>query len=173
MPDYDFSRPGEVRVEIPGRILDERYTRLLLQQPKLSLSEVMLLDRVQKGRRLTKEQHKELKAFGLVEGRYPNLIVSGAIAKATGETARHIRQSGFDKQYYLDLILRLAETHAPVGRKEIDDLLLEKLPDRLTRDQKRVKVQNLVQELRREGRIENRGTRGEPAWFPAEPESLL
>lgn len=164
LPDYDLSTKGEVRVSIPGRILDERYTRLLMQQPELSLGQVMLLDRVQKGTGVSREEHKELKAAGLVEGRYPNIIVAEAIAKATGEAARHIRERGFDKQYYLDLILELVRTHGPVGRKEIDDLLIPKLPDRLTSDQKRVRVRNLVQELRRGGQIENRGTRSEPEW---------
>lgn len=75
LPDYDFSNPGEVRVIVPGRILDERYSQLLMQQPQLSLAQVMLLDRVQKRRTITREQHKELKAAKLVEGRFPNLIV--------------------------------------------------------------------------------------------------
>ena len=35
----------------------------------------------------------------------PMLVVAGAVAKATGQTGRHIRERGFDKQYYLDLIL--------------------------------------------------------------------
>jgi ATP-dependent DNA helicase RecG len=169
LPDYDFSRPGEVRVEIQGRVVDERYTRLLLQQPDLSLPEVMLLDRVQKGRELTKEQHKQLKARGLVEGRYPKLIVAEAIAKATGGTARHIKQRGFDKQYYLDLILQMVRTHGPVGRADLDDLLFEKLPDVLTSEQKRVKVQNLIQELRVAGKIANRGPKGKPAWTATRP----
>ncbi|MCA8977988.1 MAG: putative DNA binding domain-containing protein [Planctomycetes bacterium] len=164
LPDYDLGTKGEVRVTIPGRILDERYTRLLMQQSDLSLPQVMLLDRVQKGRRVSREEHRELKAAGLVEGRYPNIIVSEAIAKVTGEAARHIRERGFDKQYYLDLVMELVRTHGPVGRKEIDDVLIPKLPDRLTDEQKRVRVRNLVQELRRGGQIENRGTRGEPKW---------
>jgi hypothetical protein len=63
--------------------------------------------------------------------------------------------------------------HGPVGRKEFDELLLEKLPDGLTPAQKRVKVQNLVQELRRAGRIRNRGTRGDPAWVLQEPTKWL
>lgn len=51
----------------------------------------MLLDRVQKGRPIGKMQHRRLKLAGLVEGRYPNLVVAAVIAKATGEIARHAR----------------------------------------------------------------------------------
>lgn len=54
--------------------------------------------------------------------------------------------------------------HGPVGRKEIDDVLVSKLPDRLTDQQKRVRVRSLLQELRRGGLIENCGSRGDPKW---------
>jgi hypothetical protein len=42
------------------------------------------------------------------------------------------------------------------------------LPDRLTDVQKRRKVHNLLQELRRSGSIVNRGNRVRPEWMPAE-----
>jgi ATP-dependent DNA helicase RecG len=160
-----------VRVVVPGRILDERYTQLLMQQPRLSLAQVMLLDRVQKRRTITREQHKDLEAAKLVEGRFPNLIVGSAIAKATGETAHHIDQRGFDKKWYVDLILELVREHGPVGRKEVDELLVPKLPGRLTDLQKSRKVHKLLQELRRAGRIRNEGTRQESKWvLPNQPE---
>lgn len=164
MPDYDLDKPNEVAVSLTGRILDERYTRLLMERADLDLRQVMLLDRVQKGKSIGREEHRRLKAASLVEGRYPNLIVAGAVAKATGDAGRHIRQRGFDKQYYLDLTLALVREHGPVTRKDVDLLLVPKLPDRLTEEQKRRKVHNLLQELRRAGRIHNRGTRARPAW---------
>jgi len=164
LPDYDLTVPGKVSVSLFGRILDERYTRLLMERLDLDLMQVMLLDRIQKGQRISHEDHHRLKAAGLVEGRYPRLIVAGAVAKATGEAGRHIREKGFDKQYYLDLILALVREHGPVNRQDVDQLLLPKLPDRLTAEQKRRKVHNLMQELRRAGKIENHGTRAQPAW---------
>ena len=172
LPDYDLDTPGHVTVSISGRILDERYTRLLMEQPDLTFAQVMLLDRVQKGHRIGREDHRRLKAAGLVEGRYPNVIVSGAMAKATGQAARHIRERGLNKQYYLNLILELISQHGPVGRREVDELLVPKLPDRMNGEQKRRKVHNLLQELRRAGRIANQGSRQEPRWVGvAEPAS--
>jgi len=169
LPDYDLSEPEQVAVTLTGRILDERYTRLLMERTDLDLGRVMLLDRVQKGWRISREDHRLLKSGGLVEGRYPNLIVAAAVARATGEPGRHIRERGFDKQYYLDLIVALVREHGPVDRKEVDALLVPKLPDRLTVDQKLRKVHNLLQELRRAGRIANRGSRSHPAWCLSEP----
>lgn len=171
LPDYDLSDPRQVSVGITGRILDERYTRLLMERTDLDLAQVMLLDRVQKRLRIEPDEHRHLKSAGLVEGRYPNLIVAAAVAKAAGEAGRHIRERGFDKQYYLDLTLALVREHGPVTRKDVDQLLVPKLADRLTEEQKRRKVNNLLQELRRAGRIENRGLRAKPEWVLAETDS--
>lgn len=164
LPDYDLTEAAHVAVSIPGRIVDERYTRLLMERTDLDLGDVMLLDQVQKGRRIGRDEHRRLKFAGLVEGRYPNLIVASAVARATGEAGRHIRERGFDKQYYLDLILALVAEHGPVERRDVDQVLVSKLPDRLTLDQKRRKVRNLLQELRRAGRIANLGSRSRPRW---------
>ena len=72
LPDYDLSRTGPGDGERSrGRILDERYTRLLMERTDLDLGQVMLLDRVQKGQRIGRDEHRRLKAAGLVEGRYP------------------------------------------------------------------------------------------------------
>jgi len=169
LPDYDLSAPGQVSVSLSGRILDERYTRLLMERTDLDLGQVMLLDRVQKGQRIERYEHQRLKSAALVEGRYPNLIVAGSVARAAGEAGRHIRERGFDKRYYLDLILALVREHPPVGRKDVDQLLLTKLPDRLSQDQKLRKVHNLLQELRRSGLIDNRGSRSKPQWVAVEP----
>ncbi len=171
LPDYDLDEPGTVAVSITGRILDERYTRFLMERTDIDLLHVMLLDRVQKKLPIDRDDHRRLKASGLVEGRYPNVIVSGVLAKATGDAGRHIRERGLDKQYYLDMILALVREHGPVGRKDVDDLLVPKLPDRLSGRQKRRKVHNLLQELRRAGMITNRGTRAESKWVSATPPS--
>jgi hypothetical protein len=68
-------------------------------------------------------------------------------------------------QYYLDLILALVREHAPITRAEVDQAVIPKLPDRLTQQQKQRKVHNLLQELRRARKIDNRGSRGQPAWY--------
>jgi ATP-dependent DNA helicase RecG len=164
LPDYDLSELGRVTVTLTGRILDERYTRLLMERTDLDLGRVVLLDRVQKGWRISREEHRLLKSGGLVEGRYPNLIVAAAVARVTGEMGRHIRERGFDRQYYLDLILALVREHGPVERRDVDEVLVPKLPDRLTPEQKRRKVRNLLQELRLAGKIVNLGSRSHSRW---------
>jgi ATP-dependent DNA helicase RecG len=164
LPSYDLSEPERVVVTLNGEILDEQYTRLLMERTDLELWQVMLLDKVQKRVPISREEHRQLKKAKLVEGRYPNLFIVGRIAEAVGDSARHIRNRGFDKQYYLDLILALVREHGPVDRPEIDRLLLDKLPEVMTQRQKKVKVHNLLSELARRGQICNIGGRRYSQW---------
>lgn len=163
MPDFDLSQPERVIVNIQGRILDERYTRLLMTRTDLDLRTIMLLDRVQKNQVISVSDNKRLKAANLVEGRYPNLVVAAAIAAATGQKAQHIRDRGFDNAYYRDLILKIVREHQPVSREDIDRLLLDKLPEVLSLDQKITKIHNLLTSLSGK-RIRNEGTRQQSQW---------
>lgn len=167
MPDYNLSETDRVQVTIPGNILDEQYSRLLMERSDLNLWQVILVDRVQKRLPITREAHHMLKSAGLVEGRYPNLLIAARVAKITGQKARHIRERGFNKQYYLDAIEKLISELQPIPRAEIDRLLLDKLPEVLNVQQRKAKIHNLMAELARNGKIENRGTRGKPAWHTA------
>lgn len=163
LPDYDLSQPERVMVTLRGRILDERYTRLLMAQTDLDLGTIILLDKVQKGQRISADEAKRLKVAKLVEGRYPNLIVAGRVAAVAGEKARHIRNRGFDSQYYRDLIVALVREHQPVSREDIDKLLLDKLPEVLTQEQKLSKIHNLLSSISGKA-IRNAGTRSASRW---------
>ena len=169
MPDYNLIEPDRVQVNLPGSILDEQYSRLLMERADLDLWQVIQLDRVQKRQQIPQEAHRRLKAAGLVEGRYPNLLIAGRVAKVTGQKARHIRERGFNKQYYLDAIAALIREHQPIPRLEIDRLLLDKLPEILNEKQKKAKIHNLMTELAKKGKIQNRGSRAQPAWHTADP----
>lgn len=171
MPDYDLSQPERVMVTLRGRIVDERYTRLLMARSGLDLATIMLLDKVQKGVRIAAEDGKRLRAVGLVEGRYPNLIVAGPVAAATGQKAQHIRNRGFDSRYYRDMIVELVREHQPVSREDIDRLLLDKLPEVLTQAQKLNRIHNLLRQLAEAGSIVNSGSRRWPKWVLGRPGS--
>ncbi|WP_269901056.1 hypothetical protein [Paenalcaligenes faecalis] len=49
-------------------------------------------------------------------------------------------------------------------RSEINKLLVDKLSDALSREQKEAKIGNLLTKLRRNKRIHNTGTRSQPIW---------
>jgi ATP-dependent DNA helicase RecG len=164
LPDYDLLKADEVRVSIAGTVMDERYSRLLMARTDLPIADVMLLDRIQKKQPIPRDDHRRLKAEGLVEGRYPNLIVAGSVARATGGAGRHIREKGLTRRYYVDLVLALLREHGTCDRQMIDDVLIPKLPDRLNPQQKLTRVKNLLQEMKADGMIRNDGSRSHPAW---------
>lgn len=164
LPNFDLSDPDRVAVNLPGRILDEQYTRLLMDRGDLDLWQVILLDRVQKRLPIPHDAYRRLKTAGLVEGRYPHLLIAGPVANAIGQKARHIRERGFDKKYYLDVVVALVRERGPVDRQEVDATLLKKLPEVLTETQKKAKIHNLLAELARGGKIRNTGSRSKPQW---------
>jgi len=147
MPDYDLTQPEKVIVRIQGKILNVNYTRLLIEKTDLDLFTVILLDKVQKNIKISKDAHRLLKSKRLVEGRYPNLFVSSKIASITGEKAKYIKYRGFDKKYYQDMIYNFIKKNNSASRREIDDLILNKLPDILTEEQKKRKINYLLNEM--------------------------
>ena len=168
LPDYDLSEPEHVAVAVRGTILDEQYCRLLMERTDLKLPLVLLLDKVQKQVRISREEHRLLKSKRLVEGRYPNLLISGTVARISGQKARHIREKGLDHKYYLDLLMALVSEHGPVSRAEVDRLLMDKLPEVLSQKQKKTKIHNMLSTLVSKGEIKNTGSRARPQWQVAE-----
>lgn len=164
LPDYDLSAPDRVAVTVRGEVLDEKYSRLLMERADLDLWLVILLDKIQKRVQISRDDHRRLKEAGLVEGRYPNLFIASHVAKLTGQEARHILERGFNKKYYIDLIVALVKEHGPISREKIDEMLMNKLPEVLSEKQKKSKVHNLLSELSRKGVIRNIGSRGQPQW---------
>jgi ATP-dependent DNA helicase RecG len=164
LPDYDLSNIERVIVTIQGTILSEQYTRMLMDRTDLDLWAVILLDKVQKGIRINQEQHHRLKKMGLAEGRYPNIYISAKVAAAIDQKARYIRTRGLDRKYYKDLIIELVGQQGPVTREEINKLLLGKLPEALTPEQKEGMIHNLLTDLRIRKIIKNDGSRRIPKW---------
>lgn len=163
MPDYDLSA-NRVKVTLTGKVLDLDYARLLARDGGLSLPEIMGLDKVQKRQPLDDDEERLLKARALIEGRKPNFYIAKPIAQRTGQKASYSKNRAFDKQYYLDLICKAVAEHGSLTRKDIDELLWNKLPDWMDDKQRKNKVGNLIGELRRTSRIINRGSDAQPSW---------
>lgn len=168
MPDYDLSEPGEVRMTLYGGVVDIAYSRLLIQKTDLPLADVLALDRVQKKLPIPDVAATRLRKAGLIEGRKPNYFVSAEIAAATASKADYIRTRAFDDEHYAKLLTEYLKKYQRANRAEINQLLLDKLSDALTEEQKVKKIDNLLTKLRRAGRIHNAGSRGQPAWALAE-----
>ncbi len=164
MPDYDLSDAGAVKLAIHGGVVDPAYSRLLIQKTDLPLADVLALDRVQKKLPIPDEAAAGLRRAGLIEGRKPNFHVSAQVAAATDQKADYIRTRAQDDEFYAKLLTDYLQRYGSATRAEINKLLLPKLSEVLSVEQKDNKVANLLTQLRRAGRIHNSGTRARPVW---------
>ena len=165
MPDYDLSNFNQVQVRLFGKIMDENYTHLLIDRSNLQLTDVIALDKVQKKKSLTDEEFKRLKNQNLIEGRRPNLFVSAKIAKLTGEKAEYIKHKAFNKEHYKQMIVAYLKKFGEAKRDDFEELLLVKLSDALTSEQKKTFIRNLLQEMRRDGIISPTGLSKRTKWI--------
>jgi len=164
LPDYDLTTPERVVVKIFGKVLDINYTRALIENTQLDLTDVMLLDRVQKNQKISKNEAKQLRSLDLIEGRFPNLYVSSSVAKITGDMGDYIKNRAFDDDYYRDMIISFIKEYGKASRKEIDALLLDKLSAVLSKDQKKKKISNLLHRMNDKKKIMNVGSKKQPIW---------
>nr|WP_246066890.1 ATP-binding protein [Paenibacillus koleovorans] len=165
LPDYDLSDPNKVQVRIIGKILDENYTRMLINHTDLDLSTVILLDKVQKRERIKPEEVKRLRSQRLIEGKYPVIYVAAQIAALTGDKTAYIKNRAFDKEFYKSMVIKFLQQYKSADRQEIDNLLISKLSDTLDETQKRKKINNLLFEMsKKDGTIVNMGSSKRPKW---------
>ena len=154
MPDYDKSDNDTVVLTLPGTVIDENYSLLLLENSDIDLATTVLLDKVQKGKSIGDEAIKMLRKKGLIEGRKPHLYVSKQIAKATNTQVEYTLKKGFNDAECQEWIIKALKDHKVLSRKQINELLWNKLPVDFTEEQKIGKIGNLLTKLRKKGIID-------------------
>ena len=168
LPDYRKSDANKVVLEIYGHVIDENYTRLLLEHQDLPLNTVMLLDRVQKKQSITDDAAALLRKQGLIEGRKPNYYAAAQIAQTTGNKSDYIRNRAFDDTYYKDTILAYLAQYGSATRRDIDGLILDKLSNVLDEKQKQNKLRNLLYAMsKRDRTIVKSGSSQQGRWMLA------
>jgi ATP-dependent DNA helicase RecG len=177
LPDYRFETTpqGHPRVELTlqGQVLDPKFARALMARSDLTLGQVVLLDRVQKGQPLNADEARTLRELGLIEGRAPRYFISAKVADAAGQKARYIHNRGLDEGYYRTLVLEYLQRYGQATRADLDALLLPKMPDVLGAAQKANKLKNLLQGMRRAGLVHTQGPRAQAVWRPGPGEASL
>ncbi len=165
LPDYGKSGSQSVVLEIFGHVIDENYTRVLLERRDLPLTTAILLDRVQKRLSIHDAAAALLRRAGLIEGRKPNYFVAAGVAKASGNRSEYIRNRAFDDAHYKEMILAYLDKFGSASRTEIERLILDKLSEALDENQKANKLRNLLYSMsRREGTIEKSGSKQKGRW---------
>ena len=156
MPDYTLDN-NRVQVKFTGKVLSMDYARKLAELPDLSLTNIIALDQVQKNQLISDDDAAELRKKGLIEGRKPNYCISANVAEQTDQQAEYLEMRGLDDQHYQGLILEYLRKFKQAKRADFEKLLIDKLPQILDEDQRRHRVRNLLQKMRRDGLVEAKG----------------
>lgn len=168
MPDYIISTAPEemVRVVLFGKILDERYTRLLMRQADLTLNEIILLDKLQKSVRIPKAEADQLRKKKLIEGRYPRIYPAAEIALKTARIEEYLENRAFDDSFYLQKILQYICLKGRAKRADIVNLLKKHLSATLTEEEQNRKISNWLSVTlsSRKKLIHNTAGRGGSCW---------
>lgn len=155
LPEYDLS-DGKVKLTIEGKVKDENFAKILSANPDLSLNDIMLLDKVQKGISIGDIQAKYLRKCKFIEGRKPKYYLSYEVVAASKNSdlkSQYVKNKSFDDDYFRKLILNYLERFGTASRKDIDILLKDKLSAVLSDEQKKNKIDNLMRQLRTSGKI--------------------
>jgi len=162
LPEYTLDN-NEVKLKIEGKVLDVNYANKLAKIPDLSLDDIILLDKIQKNHEITNDEARALKRKKLVEGKRPNLTISSNIAKFTDQKDDYIKMQGIDDEHYKAMIIKYLDKFGNAKRADFEKLLLDKLPDVLDDNQKKNKVKNYLQLLRKAHEIRN----DKGIWYPS------
>lgn len=151
MPDYEIDVLNkEVGVKIYGNTINEKYTKLLKENNTLTLEDCILLDAVQKGHRISKDNVLTLLDRGLLEGNLSEYSISLDIAKKTKQLPDYTRNRGLDKAKLQQMILQYLQNAGSVGAKRdaIFDYLKDVLPKAKTLEQQERMVGNILAEMK-------------------------
>ncbi len=159
MPDYDGSNETRVVLNMPGVVIDENYSILLIENASVSLTDAYLLDRIQKRQTLSPEALTHLRKLHLIEGKRPNIFICKKLAAKTGKKIEYSHHKGLEENSCWHSLREALNDHKRLTRAEIDALLWNNLSDQLDDAQKKNKIRNLLYKWRQKGWLTNE-TRG-------------
>ena len=159
MPDYEGTTDSRVIMHLPGNVIDENYSLLLLSNHEVTLTDTILLDTIQKGKSISDEAMTMLRKKKLIEGRKPHVYVAKSLAQTTGTKVEYTKHKGLENKKCEALLLNSIKDHGSLTKQEIVHLLWDVLSDQLSDSQKENKVDNLLRKLKNAGKINNK-TRG-------------
>jgi ATP-dependent DNA helicase RecG len=161
LPDYNV-QDRTVDVHVYGKVIDQNYSMTMFVDRDTDIRTAYLLDRVQKGLPISKEQSEELSDRGFIGGRWPNIHtvppLRGQIDN-NGDIVEASREEGYEGS-----IISLITKKGSATRKDMDKLLMDMLPVNMTYAEKEVRIRNIISKMSREGKIINKGSRKVPEW---------
>ncbi len=165
LPDLSKSDASSVRLSIPAQVKDKDfilYLERIMKERQLSLSfdEIYELEKIREQQKI---EHTEFKnkfiELGLVEpigrGRGTKYILSRHYYETLGQSGKHTRLKGLSRNQMKELILNHIKEGKPARRLDF----ISGFPECNPQD-----VSNMLQELRREGKIAHEGSKIKGSW---------
>ena len=147
--DYDLSNRQQVKVCVYGKVLDENYSQILFANPDFDLETVFLIDCAQKRIKIDKDAIKYLRKLKVIKGKSPNIFLSASVSKTIGEQSQYVKNKAFNDQYYRNLIVKYLEQYGSAKKRDVKELLWDKLPEVMDDKQKESKIVNLLTSMRK------------------------
>lgn len=164
-PDLSLSDRYQVTIKISAQVKNQEFLKFLERvinekQIKLSLDDIVLLQDIELGKKNLK--NKQIQRFlesGIVEkiGRTRGVryILSHNYYKSRGKTGIHTKLAGLSRDTKKQLIIN----HLSKNKEAIMDDFKQAFPDITQQD-----ISNLLQELKRQGKIKAEGTKRWARW---------
>ncbi|MFA4957044.1 MAG: hypothetical protein WC556_08760 [Candidatus Methanoperedens sp.] len=165
MPDLSESDSFSVRLKIPAKVKDKEFILFLERVTKdkeiiLSFEEIYELEKIRKHQMVTdSEFRKKFLDIGIIEKvgrtRGAKYILSHEYYTREGRVGIHTRLTGLSRDQKKELILN----HLRKNEKGFIKDFLDVFPDL-----KQLDINNLLQELKRDGKVIHTGTRLSGYW---------
>jgi ATP-dependent DNA helicase RecG len=167
-PTYDYDKGfDETKLEIYGKEIDKKFTEILMNKSDLDFNTTIILDKIQKNKidEIDKKDLKKLREQRLIEKIGKEYILSSKVAEIIGKEAEYTEKKGFTDDYIIEKIIKHLENFKDgLKRNKINDFAWKYLPGVLSDEQKKIKINNILQKLKKEGFIKNFGTDRIPIW---------
>lgn len=176
VPDFGGTDDYQVSVTLHGDVQNPQFLRFLEQvgrehQTSFDTADLIVLNHLQREEGVPDSLRPRLNYLfeeGIVErigrGRGVRYILSRRFHSFLGRSGRYTRTKGLDRQTHKELLIRHIRESEPEGAKLSD---LQEVLKELSRRQ----VQELVRELREEGRVSQAGQYRGSRWYLSRKES--
>jgi len=167
-PTYDYDkRFDETKLEIYGKEIDKKFTEILMNKGDLDFNTTIILDKIQKNKidEIDKKDLNKLREKRLIEKIGKEYILSSKVAEILGKEAEYTEKKGFTDDEISKFIIKHLENFSDgKSRNDINQYIWKFLPGALNEKQKIIKINNILQKLKKEGFIRNFGTDRIPLW---------
>lgn len=164
MPDYDGTSESHVVMHLPGTVIDENYSLMLLSNQEITLTDAVLLDQLQKGKTINDNAIDMLRKKHLVEGRRPHVFIAKTIAQSTDKKVEYSKHKGLETKSSEAMLLDALRDHGTLTKSEIVKLLWNVLSDQLSDTQKMNRIEYILKKLKKNGDIKNKSQGNTSEW---------